>query len=284
MEEFGIDLGEFLELVVELVEGGSGLTRRGEGGVGFEQEFADLTRRQALGQIIVGPVFFAAATTTSRRATGAEAFDHRSANEGGGDDELAHQSGAPDPQGQSRFARVREYLRHTYEYDIQSGTIRKQKENALQTENARSPSHSTTYFRNPPHLAKSLPSIQRFRRVGWISGLTGGFNFWKALASAGLVAGAAWVDVAPPSGRRKARPLSVNFQIGKSFPATGGRSVSSSAEERGYLAAQQRPIDPFSQFLQGGFPEPEQIPVQDGKGMKKGEGHNLHPEQDLKGY
>ena len=65
-EEFGIDLREFFELVVKLVESRGGLARRGEGGVGFEEELADLARAQALGEIIVGSMLLSPAAAARR--------------------------------------------------------------------------------------------------------------------------------------------------------------------------------------------------------------------------
>ena len=54
--------------------------------------------------------------------------------------------------------------------------------------------------------------------VGWILVVIDGFHFCWALASVWPIAGAVWVDVAPPSGEREAQPLKRSFQIKKMIP------------------------------------------------------------------
>ena len=84
MEQLRIDLGEFLQGVIKLVENAhglaSGLLFRGR----LEQEFSDMAWSDTLGEVIVGAVPGSGLASTGSLAAGAKALDDRSANRGAG--------------------------------------------------------------------------------------------------------------------------------------------------------------------------------------------------------
>jgi hypothetical protein len=70
-QQFGVNLGEFLQLLLESAVVLDGVLSRLALGRGSQEEFVDLAHRQALGQVIEGAVFI---STVVALAVGFAAF------------------------------------------------------------------------------------------------------------------------------------------------------------------------------------------------------------------
>jgi len=100
-QEFGIDLREFLELLLELPVMGDAVLGGLALGRGGEEEFVDFADGQALGQEIEGAMFIAALmTVTVGFATAGEALDKGGAQAVGEDFDLGDQKAFALAQGQ----------------------------------------------------------------------------------------------------------------------------------------------------------------------------------------
>ena len=129
-QQFGVDLGEFLELGLELAvvfdAALSGLLLGGS----FEWKFVDFAHGQALGQIVERAMLRALlkAVAVGFAAAG-EALDERGAQTVGPDLELRSQKAFALAQGQRGLAREEVNLCHIYAEDTRSGGNVNQNEN-----------------------------------------------------------------------------------------------------------------------------------------------------------
>jgi hypothetical protein len=121
-KQFGVDLGEFLELGLQLavmfdaVLSGSLLIG------GFEWQFVDFADGQALGQIVERAVFMTLPMTVAVGfAAAGEALHERGAQTVGPDLELRSQKAFALPQGQRGLASEGVYLCHMYGEDMKTG-------------------------------------------------------------------------------------------------------------------------------------------------------------------
>jgi hypothetical protein len=111
----GIDLGEFLQLLLEQAKmfhaGASGLPLI----IGFEQELIHFAHRQTLGQIIERAMFGPAVMTMAPGfATSGIALHDRGAEQVGGRVQLLKKKVFALAESQGGFARQIEYPRHAY--------------------------------------------------------------------------------------------------------------------------------------------------------------------------
>jgi hypothetical protein len=112
-EQFGIDLREFLDLIVELPVMGDAVLGGLPLGGGGEEELVDFADGQALGQEIEGAVFIAALmTVTVDFAAAGEPLDEGGAQAVGEDFELGDQEALALSQGQRGLAGGGVYLCH----------------------------------------------------------------------------------------------------------------------------------------------------------------------------
>ena len=104
-QEFGVDLGKFLDLLLELPVMGDAVLGGLSLGGGGEEELVDFAHGQALGQEIEGAMFIAAMmTVTVGFAAAGEALDKGGAQAVGEDLDLGDQKAFALAQGQSGFA------------------------------------------------------------------------------------------------------------------------------------------------------------------------------------
>ena len=118
MQELRIDLGEFLQAIVVLIEGGRGRPGSLLIGGAFEEELPDMPDGQALRQVIERAVFLTLAADAVGFATGVEALDDTGANEVGRQAESGEQVLATLAQRQCGEAAEAEYLCHIHGQDI----------------------------------------------------------------------------------------------------------------------------------------------------------------------
>jgi hypothetical protein len=126
----GVDLREFLQLLLELaVTFDAALSRLLLGG-SLEEELIDFSNGQALGQVVEGAVFSSPLMAMAVGfATGGEALDQRGPQAVGEDADLGEQKAFAFAQSQGGFAGV-VYLRHMYGEDSKSVDAVNKKENA----------------------------------------------------------------------------------------------------------------------------------------------------------
>jgi hypothetical protein len=100
----GIDLGEFLQVLLQsavMLDGTAGGLLLGGG---LEEELVDLAHRQALGQVVEGAVFIAAVVAMAvGLATAGETLNQRGAQGVGVDFELGKKESLALPQGEGGF-------------------------------------------------------------------------------------------------------------------------------------------------------------------------------------
>jgi len=114
-QQFGVDLREFLELLVEMAVMLDAIASGLLLGRGLEQELIDLTHGQALGQIMKGAMFVSAVTAvTLGFAAAGETFDQGGAQRVREDLELREQKMFALAQGQRGFAGGAVYPSHMY--------------------------------------------------------------------------------------------------------------------------------------------------------------------------
>src|SRR5208337_195280 len=103
-EQLGIDLGEFLQLLLQLTVMLDGAAGRLLLGGGLEEELVDLAHSQALGQVVEGTMLGAAvmAMAVGFAALG-ETLDQRGAHGVGVDLELGQQESLAVAQGEGGF-------------------------------------------------------------------------------------------------------------------------------------------------------------------------------------
>jgi hypothetical protein len=123
-------LGEFLQAIVKLIEGGGGQPGGLLVGGVFEQKLLDPTDGQTLGQVIKGAMLLALAAGAVGFATGGEALNDAGADEVGRQAGLIEQTLTALAQRQCGEAAEAEYLCHRYGQDSQAGGQSKEKESA----------------------------------------------------------------------------------------------------------------------------------------------------------
>jgi len=129
-KQFGVDLGEFLELGLQLAVMFDAVLSGPLLLGGFEREFIDFAHSQALSQIIERAVLMAWLMTVAVGfAAAGEALHERGAQTVGPDLELSSQKAFALAQGQRGLARERMYLCHMYGEDTKTGAGVNQNEN-----------------------------------------------------------------------------------------------------------------------------------------------------------
>jgi hypothetical protein len=132
-QEFGIDLGKFLQLILQLVVTLDASTGGLLLGWGFEEELVDVPGGQALGQKVKGPVLVPAMMAAAGGlAATRKTLDQRSAQEVGEDFELREKKAFALAQSQSGLAFGRVNPRHIYGKDSKRARNVNEKENAVQ--------------------------------------------------------------------------------------------------------------------------------------------------------
>jgi hypothetical protein len=157
-QQFGIDLGKFLDLILELavaLDASAGGLLLGRG---FEKKLVDVAGGQALGQKVKGPVFLSAMMTaaTGFAATG-KTLDQGGAQEVGEDFDLGEEKAFALAQGQSGLAFGGMNPCHIYGKDSKTGGDVKEKENAVQMRICLTLNWCERYVDFHAHLTKSMP-------------------------------------------------------------------------------------------------------------------------------
>jgi hypothetical protein len=116
-QQLGIDLGQLLQLLLQLVVMLNAGLGRLSLGVGFEEKLVDLADGQALGEVIEGAVLVAAVVAMAVGfAAAGEPLDQRGAQGVGADFELGQQEALALAQGQGGFGSI-VYPSHIYGED-----------------------------------------------------------------------------------------------------------------------------------------------------------------------
>jgi hypothetical protein len=106
-QQLGVNLGEFLQLLLEVAVMLNGVESRLLLSWALEEEFVDLAHGQALGQVVEGAVFVAAVMAMAVGfATAGEPFHQRGAESVGTDFDLGKEEPFALAQGEGGFARV----------------------------------------------------------------------------------------------------------------------------------------------------------------------------------
>jgi hypothetical protein len=137
----GIDLGEFLQLLLKRAEMLHARTGRLLLGRGFEEELIHFAHGQALGQIIERAMLGATVMTMALGfATSGKALHDRSAEEVSGNVQLLQEKASALAESQGGLARVIENPRHVYGEDKESAARVNEKESAPETRQCSTPS------------------------------------------------------------------------------------------------------------------------------------------------
>jgi hypothetical protein len=139
-EQFGVNLREFLQLLLQGAEVfgplACGLLLR----FTLQEELVHLPHRQALGQIIEWTMLGSAIMTMAPRfATGGKTLHHRSAQEIGRNAQLLEEKALALAQSQRGLAGVVEYPRHVYGEDKKTPSAVNKKENAAKMRKCSTP-------------------------------------------------------------------------------------------------------------------------------------------------
>jgi len=106
-QQLGVNLGEFLQLLLELAVMLNGVAGRLLLGWALEEEFVDLADCQALGQVVEGAVLVAAVMAMAVGfATAGDPFHERGAEGVGTDFDLGKEEPLALTQGEGGFGRV----------------------------------------------------------------------------------------------------------------------------------------------------------------------------------